>query len=345
MPNSLQTTRQNNSAKSSTMPFPIHRRPGGVLFLDDDPDYLEMLAQVMPRQWFVRLLLRPIECIEVLHEEMPVREADAWRQQEIINRWHSGALLIAEILKYWREDAGARFALTQVCVVDYAMPAMSGLQVLSELSNWSGSRVLLTGRVEEQLAVSAFNRGLIERFVPKQAPDIRARLTTVIQDLLDLPDSRHEQIWRATLSREQYDLVSDPSVSQALADFSKQESWAEHILIGAPFGVLAVDKDGSVIWLQLEAESKLNELAEMAESQGWDSVTADDIRAGRKMVDLELQLPLGAVHKPRALPAFSIGNSALLRGSLFKLDEFVQKDSILSYSRFIDNRGDRILQD
>ena len=40
------------------------------------------------------------------------------------------------------------------------MPAMNGLQVLGELVNWSGSRVLLTGRADEQIAVSAFNAGL-----------------------------------------------------------------------------------------------------------------------------------------------------------------------------------------
>jgi CheY-like chemotaxis protein len=185
------------------MTFSLHRRPGGVVFLDDDPDYLEMLAEVMPENWHVRLLLRPVECIHMLMQEAPQWESDAWRHQEIINRWRDGMPLIPNILKYWKEDGTARFALTQVCVVDYAMPAMSGLQVLNELKGWVGSRVLLTGRVEEQLAVSAFNRGLIERFIPKQTPDLRVRLTSAIQGLLDRPDPRHQQTWRATLSREQ----------------------------------------------------------------------------------------------------------------------------------------------
>jgi CheY-like chemotaxis protein len=328
------------------MSFLLHRRPGGVLFLDDDPDYLEMLAQVMPRDWYVRLLLRPVECIDLLLGEQPARESDAWRQQEIINRWHDGALLIAEILKYWREDAGARYALTQVCVVDYAMPAMSGLQVLSELSNWTGSRVLLTGRVEEQLAVSAFNRGLIERFIPKQSSDIRVKLTAAIQELLDLPDSRHEQIWRATLSREQHELLADPLVAKALSEMIRQQAWVEHFVIGAPFGILGLDAAGNASWLQLEPDSKLSELAEMAESQGWDAGTVADVRAGRVLVDLELQLPLGAGHKSRALPARTVGAGASsLRACVFGLNESVAPGSILGHERFISGHGERMLQD
>ena len=36
------------------MIFPIYRRPGGVVFLDDDPAYLEMLAEVIARAYAYR---------------------------------------------------------------------------------------------------------------------------------------------------------------------------------------------------------------------------------------------------------------------------------------------------
>ena len=46
------------------MSFPLFHRPGVVVFVDDDPDYLEMLAQVLPRHWHIKLFLRPLKCIE-----------------------------------------------------------------------------------------------------------------------------------------------------------------------------------------------------------------------------------------------------------------------------------------
>lgn len=328
------------------MTFALYRRPGCIVFLDDDPDYLEMLAEVMPRSWYVRLFLRPVECIKMLVDESLRQNEDAWRHQDIVNRWREGSPLIPQILSYWREDGMKRFGLTQVCVVDYAMPAMSGLQVLSELTDWSGSRVLLTGRVEEQLAVSAFNRGLIERFVPKQSTDIRLTLTKAIQDLHDRPNLRHEQTWRATLSREQNDLLCDSAISRALADLAIREHWIEHIVLGAPFGVLALNREGGVSWLQMETADKLEELAELSESQGWDRATVQDIRLGKLLIDIELQVGLGAGYKPQPRPAFSLGgDQAVIFAALFNLDESLSPGVENSHKQFLDLTSARTLQD
>jgi hypothetical protein len=84
------------------MSFTLHRRPGSVVFLDDDPDYLEMLAEVMPPEWHVRLFMSPVDCIGQLMQEPAGWEADGWRQQEIVNRWQAGTPLIPQILQYWR---------------------------------------------------------------------------------------------------------------------------------------------------------------------------------------------------------------------------------------------------
>ncbi|MES2188852.1 MAG: response regulator [Pseudomonadota bacterium] len=328
------------------MSFALYRRPGGVVFLDDDPDYLEMLAEVMHPQWYVRLFVRPVACIEMLLDELVQWETDAWRQQEIINRWREGSPLVPQILQYWREGGSARFGLTQVCVVDYSMPAMSGLRVLGELTGWPGSRVLLTGRADEQLAVSAFNRGLIEQFIPKQAPEIRLRLIEAIQNLLRKPNARHEQTWRATLSREQHALLGMPAIARSLEELSQKHGWVEHVVTGAPFGVLALGSNAQVSWLQLESADKLPELAEMAESQGWDAHTVREIRSATKLIDLELQPALGAGHKPGPQPAFVMGDSSSqLHAALFQLDAAFSPGPGASYNSFIAAHRERAVQD
>lgn len=313
-----------------------------MVFLDDDTDYLEMLAEVMPMNWHLHLLLRPVACIEMLRDELASKEMDMWRQQDIINRWRDGTPLIPQILKYWRADGSARFTLTQVCVVDYSMPAMSGLNVLDELTDWSGSRVLLTGRADEQLAVSAFNRGLIQQFIPKQSPDIRLRLTDAIQQLRRKPEARHEQIWRATLSREQSALLQDPDISSALDKLADKQEWIEHVVIGAPFGVLALDSTARVMWLQLEPGDRLAELAEMAASQGWDTDTVQHIRSGKKLIDLELQLALGGEAKPRLQEAFRVGSDPVhVYAALFDVNEQFSPHASDSYQHFTERHSHR----
>ena len=328
------------------MSFPLYRRPGAVVFLDDDIDYLEMLAEVMPEDWSVHLMLRPVACIGRLLEETTFTELDMWRQQDIVNRWRDGTALIPQILKYWQEDGIARFTLAQVCVVDYSMPAMSGLNVLSDLTRWLGSRILLTGRADEQLAVSAFNRGLIDQFIPKQAPDIRQRLTDAIQSLLHKPNPRHEQTWRATLTREQSELLSDSGFSAELEKLAAKQEWTEHVVIGAPFGILALDSAAQAMWLQLEPTERLAELAEMAASQGWDASTTAQIRSGQKLIDLELQLALGAEQKARPREAFVLGKGAVsVYAALFDIGEAFCPQATDSYQQFLARSNHRQIQD
>ncbi|MDB5966834.1 MAG: hypothetical protein JWQ72_3334 [Polaromonas sp.] len=328
------------------MSFAIYQRPAGVVFLDDDRDYLEMLAEVMPPEWYVRLFLRPVACIDALLQETARWEEDVWQQQEIINRWREGTPLIPQILQYWRDDGMKRFALSRVCVVDYSMPAMSGLRVLGELARWTGSRILLTGRADEQLAVSAFNRGLIEQFIPKQSPEIRLRLTEAIQGLLQQPDPRQEQIWRATLSREQHAVLCDSTLSAELHALAAKQGWVEHVVIGAPFGILALDRKGQVVWVQLEPGPRLAELAEMAASQGWNAAAVAEVAAGRQLIDLELQLDLGGEGKARQQNAAAIaGEASTVYLAAFAIPDAFAPGEALSHQRFVATHAERPVLD
>ena len=83
------------------MTFPLFSRPGSLAFLDDDADYLEMLALLLPRKWHARLFMQPRECIVQLHREQPFWEADAWHQQQLVDQWRAGRPLVPQILEYW----------------------------------------------------------------------------------------------------------------------------------------------------------------------------------------------------------------------------------------------------
>jgi CheY-like chemotaxis protein len=295
--------------------FPLFQRPGTIVFLDDDPDYLEMLALVLPRQWHVRLFARPQDCIAKLREEPPFWEADAWHQQQMVDQWRAGRALVPQILEYWSRST-ERYALSRVCVVDFSMPEMDGLQVLSQLGDWAGARVLLTGQADEQVAVKAFNGGLIEQFIAKQMPDVSRHLVQVLSRLMNTAHPRHAQTWRGTLKPEHHALLRDQSVADALADFTARR-WVEHVVIGDPFGVLGMDAGGAAAWLQLETPTGLPALAEVAQQAGVDAAGLDDIRAGRRLANVELAATL---QRPVELAeAFPVGVRGQLHGAVFNV--------------------------
>ena len=325
------------------MTFPLFHRPGTVVFLDDDPDYLEMLALVLPRHWHLKLFLRPAECISYLLQEPPFWEADAWNQQQLVAQWREGKPLIPQILAYWSRYT-ERYALSRVCVVDFSMPGMDGLQALAELGDWPGSRVLLTGQADEQVAVRAFNRGLIDQFIPKQTQDISRRLIEAVEHLLFTAHSRHAQTWRSTLTQEQSMLLRAPGVDAWLTGFCLKH-WVEHVVIGDPFGVLGMDAAGAISWLQLETAPGLHALAELAEVAGVAPAGVDDIRNGRRLADVELRQALSSGQPCTLVDAMPVGDGGALFAGLFRVEAPAGPDPDNSYSRWLARQAKRHVED
>lgn len=326
------------------MTFPLFHRPGTVVFLDDDPDYLEMLALVLPRHWHLRLFMRPTECIAHLLQEPPFWEADAWNQQQLVELWREGKPLIPQILAYWSKYT-ERYALSRVCVVDFSMPGMDGLQTLAELGDWPGSRVLLTGQADEQVAVRAFNRGLIHQFIPKQTQDISRRLIEAVERLLFAAHPRHAQTWHSTLRPEQAALLRAPGVAAWLSAFCAK-NWVEHVAIGEPFGVLGMDAHGKIGWLQLETRDGLKALAETAEVAGVPAAGLADIRSGARLADVELRQALSSSQPVTLMPAFAVGEGeGALLGALFPVEPVVGPDPANSYAKWLSRQPKRHVQE
>lgn len=320
------------------MSFPLFNRPGSVVFVDDDPDYLEMLALVLPRQWHAKLFLRPQDCIHHLKQEPPFWEADAWNQQQLVDQWRAGRPLVPQILEYWARHT-ERYSMARVCIIDYSMPGMDGLQALAELGDWPGARVLLTGQADDQLAIDAFNRGLIQQFVPKQMPDIARHLTDVVQRLMGTPHPRHAQTWRATLRPEHHDMLCNPSVARDLSALAAKR-WVEHVVVGEPFGVLGLDAAGYASWLQLETPAALPALAELAQVAGLPAANVSDIRAGRTLANLELAQSLQQA--PELSEATAIGDGRELLGALFPIPSASLRDA--GYSRWLARQPGRRIE-
>jgi CheY-like chemotaxis protein len=326
------------------MSLSLFQSPGSVVAIDDDPDYLAMLSLVAPKEWYVRFFVHAEECIRVLQAEPALWEADAWAQQEVVDLWRqTGAPLIPQILRYWQRFARRRYALTQVCVVDYSMPAMDGLHMLSELVDWPGMRILLTGQADEQIAVQAFNRGLIEQFIPKHATDVSRRLIESLVRLQLLANRQASQVWRGTLTPMQNALLRQPSIARAVGNLIASR-WVEYVIIGAPFGVLGRDGDGRVGWLQLEPSSGLEELAEMAESVGSRADHLSAIRDGNSLIDIELGQALGRTEPARLSPAMQVGPDDTLLGAFFDVPLEAVPEADGGYNQWLAAQPGRVVR-
>lgn len=323
--------------------LPLFHRCGTVLFLDDAIDYLELVGMVLPAQWHVQLYSRPSHFLQRMHGEAARWEADVNLQLAMLERHRQGQPLIPLVLAYWAQHP-ERYDLARVCVVDYAMPGADGLQVLVSLIDWPGARVMLTGQAEDQIAIRAFNEGLIEQFVQKQTQQVAHVLTGTLNRLLYQPHARIDSAWRTALRTEQLTLLRSPSVDEQLGAYAR-EHWVEHAVIDEPFGILGLREDGICEWMQLEPAGHLNELAELAAAVGLPPDVVRDIEQAKRLAALELHQQLRQSGPIRTAPAFSVGQGDLLTAAIFELSPEDIGASITSWRSFLDAQGDREVQD
>ncbi len=321
----------------------LFHRPGSILFLDDDPDYLDMLGMVVPANWQIELFSRPSGFNDRMRQEPARWEADANLQLQMIDRWRQGQPLIPQVLRYWANNP-SRYSLAKTCVIDFAMPGTNGLQVLDTLLDWPGSRVLLTGQADEQIAVQAFNNGLIDQFVPKQAPDITRLLMGVLRRLSIAPHARVNALWRGALQPVQQSILQIPSVSQALQAYVEQH-WVEYAVLGQPFGLLGLDATGRCQWLQLEVASSLGDLAELVATAGSSFDTVRAVQAGRLLAAVELHQQLGLRGPVRTAPAIPMGNDGMLLAASFALEANELPQPIYGYQHVLAGMDSRTICD
>ncbi len=326
------------------MSFPLFHRPGSIVLLDDDTDYLDLLAMVLPRHWHVRMFRRPVRCVHHMHREPRLWDEDRWQHQQMIELWRAGRPLIPQLLQYWARTPD-RYALTHVCVVDFSMPGMDGLQVLSELVAWPGARILLTGQADERVAVGAFNRRLIDHYIPKQAADVAQRLVEAIASLFDRAHQHHDAIWRSTLRPEQLALLAAPGVEASLRAVADRH-WVDYVTLGQPFGMLGLDASGQVSWLQLETSERLTAIAELATLQGMDRAGLEAIRAGRRLASPELRQALAQPGCGEPVPAFApAGAGTPLLAALHPLPASVLPAPIAGHQQWLSRQAPRGISD
>lgn len=298
------------------MKFPLYHRPSALVFLDDETPYLEMLAIVLPREWCIRFHTRMRDYLAQVHAQSEQWEADVGLHQQIISQWYKGKPLPGQVLAYWREQ-DHRYGLSSIAVVDYAMPAATGLEVLKVSPPWPPYRLLLTGKADEHIAVAAFNEGLIDRYVTKQHPDLVQQLVGALRQHYNAPMDFHEGIWRNVLRRSQQQALQDRAVQQSLQEWLKRHECVEYVVLPEPFGLLALDAEGFAHWLQFEMHKDLAAAVDLAQAAGHDAQTISAIAQGQQLSDAEWLQAMDLVQAPQSAPAMALGTGGHLMAAHF----------------------------
>ena len=152
--------------------------PTRVVFVDDDRSFLEYFPRTLgpsipisrydsPRKLLADLATGRIET----HIDLKCWTSYSDR---LADQDHEHMLGLDKAMIFTRVFARQRFGSLSVAVIDFDMPEMDGLDLCHAISHLPCRKILLTGQATESQAVAAFNEGLIDCFVSKSDPHLKA---------------------------------------------------------------------------------------------------------------------------------------------------------------------------
>jgi len=244
--------------------------PTMTVAIDDDVDFLGILTQHMGIPDCLPYS-SPANAIQALSKNNPfqrirsrvVKEAPIAEESESAPEDHA---IVFNIRSLHEEIYnGNRFHDVSVLIIDYYMDDMSGIEVCEALSHHPAKKILLTGGADkEKLAIEAFNKGIIHRFISKSDMQFPTKLKQAIHVLKeayfrDLTTTLLPHISTISKTISQY-----PPYINFIQNVLAQFNAIEYYMVETTGSYLMLDANGNTCWLILKDETEMKNFEKLA---------------------------------------------------------------------------------
>ena len=155
--------------------------PTKVVMIDDNLSFLENMRLTIDDYQNVQIYSNPLLGIKNLSEYRSILTAtDFISNLDLDEIDEDNALSIN--YKKLNEIVNNNEEIS-VLVVDYSMPEMNGIEFFNKMKSFPAKKIMLTGEADNQIAVNAFNQGLIDRFIVKGGAKVSETLRQYINEL------------------------------------------------------------------------------------------------------------------------------------------------------------------
>ncbi len=178
----------------------------------------------------------------------------------------------------------ARFSHISAVIVDYAMPAMTGIDLFRSIKSLPVKKILLTGKVDDATAVSAFNEGLIDLFLVKQDARLSEKLPGEVRRLQHAYFAERTASISPVLQTDEAAFLRDPGVVAWLEQVAKEVRAIEHYLLTTTPGVMFVDANGKTTMAYVYSADRMRAQLEIAQHEGAPAALIDRLEAGATLL-------------------------------------------------------------
>lgn len=245
--------------------------PTTVLFLDDDSNFLSRLQlkldvnQIVPK--FFDYPEKALQFIQNHHVRSFIDGCIRYPEEVHLGQRRINIDISQIAQEMYRKE---RFDEPSVLVVDYRMPGTDGLQVCERVRHKRFRKLMLTGDADETLAIRAFNRGLIGRFVRKDHFHFAQELNKAITELQSeyFHDLSSGLIDALTLNLENHPLpcLTDPAYIELFNKIQKEHDFREYYLADTRGSFFFLDFAGNASCLILRNEEDMESTLAIAQT-------------------------------------------------------------------------------
>ena len=247
------------------MQLPVYTHPTLTVLIDDSDSFLKSLAfqldPALARKTFhdTSTALRWLQQTNQ-REDMPLHV-----NFDLQNLAPHDYNVAVDLERIWRISGQAqRFAIPSVLVVDYSMPQMNGLEFCQAVRDLPCKKILFTGAADEKMAVTAFNRGLIDRYIKKSDDDALDILEQEIHALQREFFLQQSDTVRDLLLLHDYSFLQDEALAAVVHELCRLHGFVEFYIFPNPGGILFFTRDGHARLMIIETERSLHTQYEMA---------------------------------------------------------------------------------
>ena len=249
------------------MQLPVYTHPTLTVLVDDSDSFLKSLSfQLDPRlasqtffdsrsarDWIERNACGQ-PCSAPLHVNFDTQ-----------NQTPDQCNVAVDVERIYRiAERRERFATPAVLVVDYSMPQMNGIEFCAALRHLPCKKILFTGAADEKIAVHAFNRGLIDRYIQKSSEHALDTLEAEIAELQAAYFAARSETLRELVALHNYPFMRDPAITQLAGELARRMGFVEHYVFPNPTGILFLDRHGKATLMVIETEQGMQAQYEIA---------------------------------------------------------------------------------
>jgi len=262
--------------------IPISFFPSTVFLIDDNKRFLKNISLQLDELSTYRPFDKPNVALEELDKHTNVLSStqhfvdlDA---DNLLDGKHSTELDVTSIYKTVYNPS--RFEQVSIVIVDYGMPHLNGLEFCKKLKNNSCKKIMLTGEADFQIAVRAFNDGIIDKFILKSDLKLRETLNTSIIEMQQEYFYESTQNITYSLPVETNRCLEDPKVVEIFNQIYLEHKFVECYLLDTSGSMLLVDSLGTPAWFIIKSEPELEIFHGFAEDDQLPEKVCTQIQSG-----------------------------------------------------------------